>query len=70
MNTWGWIANALIIFCWYKYNNPYGIVSGIVGDIMWVAIAIGHGMFDLATLISIIALLKVRVLYKLMMPAQ
>lgn len=65
MDIYGWLANVLIIFCWWQYNKVYGIVAGIIGDLIWVLIALHSQMLDLAFLCTIITMLKVRVVYNM-----
>ena len=66
MSWWGWAANAVLFSgLWFVGNRLWwAFLLTIVGEVVWVVIAVNRHQYDLAAICAVFALLALRNLLK------
>jgi hypothetical protein len=59
-----WLANALLIYCWWDYPRRRAVAAGVLGSIIYAVIAYQMSWWGLLTIELVLAALQVRAMIK------
>jgi hypothetical protein len=59
-----WIANLLIVACWYWYPRRLAVAAGAVGSLIYAAIGVQMGWWGLVAIELLITALQARVCFR------
>jgi len=64
LSPWCWVANGLILLCWWWFPQLRGIIAGLLGSAIWVLVALSYGYYDLLAIEAAAGVLKARLVWR------